>query len=301
MTNTQILSSLLLYGLLGLIGQGIRAIVGLGGGVNASSSAANQQSAFNAAYLLFTLMIGFIAGVLAGLAAFDQIATALNFKMALGVMAAGYAGADFIENTFTGLLGSLGVGRAPAQPASQPAGPQPAEPQPTTPTTGPVTQPAAQPQKIAPRAEAPSAAPASDAMAERLADAESRLTRLEAIAAPAPADLIPNADDAITRVTFDMVCQMFPATRRAPIARNLPFVLAGLQGVELTDKAMVCMALGTIRAETEGFVPIPEGVSRFNTERTPFDLYEPGTPAGRRLGNTQPGDGARYKAAASSN
>jgi predicted chitinase len=51
------------------------------------------------------------------------------------------------------------------------------------------------------------------------------------------------------------------------------------------------MALATIRAETEGFVPISEGRSRFNTRNTPFDLYE-----GRSsLGNTQPGDGPRFK------
>ena len=55
------------------------------------------------------------------------------------------------------------------------------------------------------------------------------------------------------------------------------------------------MALATIRAETEGFVPIDEGKSRFNTLAAPFDLYEPGTSAGTKLGNTRAGDGARFK------
>jgi len=58
---------------------------------------------------------------------------------------------------------------------------------------------------------------------------------------------------------------------------------------------MVNMALSTIRAETESFEPIPEGKSRFNTANTPFDKYEPGTPAGKKLGNTQPGDGPKFK------
>ena len=51
------------------------------------------------------------------------------------------------------------------------------------------------------------------------------------------------------------------------------------------------MALSTIRAETEGFRPISEGKSRFNTRISPFDLYE------RRadLGNVEPGDGPRFK------
>jgi len=56
--------------------------------------------------------------------------------------------------------------------------------------------------------------------------------------------------------------------------------------------------LSTIRAETEGFRPIPEGKSRFNTSPgspVPFNLYEPGTKVGRELGNTQVGDGARFK------
>jgi hypothetical protein len=96
-------------------------------------------------------------------------------------------------------------------------------------------------------------------------------------------------------VTADAAAQMFPATPKANVAANLPFVLAGLRSRALGDKAMILMALATIRAETEGFVPIDEGRSRFNTRTEPFDLYEPGTAAGERLGNTQPGDGARFK------
>ena len=88
---------------------------------------------------------------------------------------------------------------------------------------------------------------------------------------------------------------MFPATPLAPIKKNLPFVLDGLRAFGLTDKPMVLMALATIRAETEGFVPIPEGRSSANTKVKPFDKYEPGTRVGKKLGNTQPGDGARFK------
>lgn len=103
------------------------------------------------------------------------------------------------------------------------------------------------------------------------------------------------AGDITALVTVDMVKKMFPATPRSPIANNLPNVCAGLRGCGLGDRAMVLMALATIRAETEGFVPIPEGRSRFNTRNAPFDLYEPGTSVGRTLGNTRPGDGARFK------
>jgi hypothetical protein len=97
-------------------------------------------------------------------------------------------------------------------------------------------------------------------------------------------------------VTADMVKRMFPAgTKLANIAANLPFVLAGLRARQLGDRPMVLMAVSTIRAETEGFVPIDEGRSKFNTRTSPFDLYDAGTSIGARLGNTQPGDGPRFK------
>jgi predicted chitinase len=92
-------------------------------------------------------------------------------------------------------------------------------------------------------------------------------------------------------VTPAIVSKMFPGTKVDNITRNLPFVVDGLRGKALTDKQMVNMALSTIRAETAGFVPISEGQSAFNTRITPFDLYN-----GREdLGNTQPGDGPRFK------
>ena len=99
-------------------------------------------------------------------------------------------------------------------------------------------------------------------------------------------------------VTPDMVKRMFPSgTRLANISANLPFVMAGLRSRQLGDRSMVLMSLGTIRAETEGFVPIDEGRSRFNTSPggSPFDLYDAGTSIGARLGNTERGDGPRFK------
>lgn len=89
------------------------------------------------------------------------------------------------------------------------------------------------------------------------------------------------------------VRQLFPATKPANLVRYLPYVLAALRAAGLTDRAMICAALGTIRAESEGFVPISEFRSRFNTPpgAAPFSAYD-----GRKsLGNTQPGDGARFR------
>src|SRR5215472_426089 len=102
MQPAQVLAILLLCGLMGLLGQGVRAVVGLKGATS-SQGAPNQQSEFNAAYLFFSLMIGFLAGVLAGLAmglGNFQTIDVNNLKILFGVAAAGYAGTDFIENTF---------------------------------------------------------------------------------------------------------------------------------------------------------------------------------------------------------
>ena len=87
------------------------------------------------------------------------------------------------------------------------------------------------------------------------------------------------------------VSYMFPVTPLANIQTNLPIVLGALRDAGLEDKPMTLMALATIRAETEGFVPISEAQSPFNTDPggPPFGRYD------GRLGNTQPGDGARFR------
>ncbi len=88
-----------------------------------------------------------------------------------------------------------------------------------------------------------------------------------------------------------LVGKLFPYTKSANIAKYLPYVSAALAAFELTDERMVGVALGTIRAETEGFVPIAEMPSHFNTlaGQPSFSAYD------GRLGNKQPGDGARFR------
>jgi peptidoglycan L-alanyl-D-glutamate endopeptidase CwlK len=86
---------------------------------------------------------------------------------------------------------------------------------------------------------------------------------------------------------------MFPATPVRNIETHLPTVLEALIAPQLVEKEMVLMALSTIRAETEGFLPISEGQSRFNTSPggAPFDLYD----NRKDLGNQGPPDGSRFK------
>jgi len=112
-----VLAALMLFGLLGLVGQGIRAVVGLKNAGALKSTTPSEQSVFSAAYLFVSLMIGFIAGVLAGIALKLQNLTTIgpdNWKVLLGIIGSGYIGADFVENTMNLVI-----------PGTQPAVPKP--------------------------------------------------------------------------------------------------------------------------------------------------------------------------------
>jgi peptidoglycan L-alanyl-D-glutamate endopeptidase CwlK len=94
-------------------------------------------------------------------------------------------------------------------------------------------------------------------------------------------------------MTVEIASRMLPGASVGNIKRHLPIVLEALGAAGVGDKPMVLMALATIRAETAGFVPISEGISRYNTSPAghPFDLYD------RRvdLGNLGAPDGERYR------
>lgn len=98
----------------------------------------------------------------------------------------------------------------------------------------------------------------------------------------------------IDRITANFVSQIFsPHTPLKNIKTHLPAVLQAMRDAELAEKNMLLMALATIRVETEGFEPISEFRSRFNTSPTghPFDLYD----NRKDLGNQGPPDGDQFK------
>jgi putative chitinase len=268
-TASQVLSALLLGGLMGLIGQGVRAVVGL----KKMNEAAQQQNAsaadlFMASRLILSLFIGFITGVVATLALGISKLFQLDdggIQTLLGIAASGYAGTDVIEG-FALRLGGLAGGSV---------------------TNTGVTDMAIVSDKV-------------DGISNQLANLKVDLTKSVSSSASSflPASVASNSPgDWLSTITPAMVRLMFPATPLGNIVKNLPYVISGLRWAGLTDRPMLLMALSTIRAETEGFVPISEGVSQYNTDpgQPPFDKYEPGTPAGKSLGNTQSGDGARFK------
>jgi hypothetical protein len=116
------MNNLLLYGLLGLIGQSIRVIIGLSK-LKQEADARSQESKvkaandsnvapktpqaiynglFDGSQLGLSLLIGFVAGCLASFTR-DENAP-INREVQLAIIAAGYAGTDFIEGAFKKVL-----------------------------------------------------------------------------------------------------------------------------------------------------------------------------------------------------
>ena len=280
MAIAEILGELVVGGLMGMIGQGARAVIGLKKlREESSNKAPDQADVFMASRLMISLMIGFITGVaalllLGGMPLAGELKDHLSFLM--GIAAAGYAGTDAIEAfvqklpTVPALVqpggGSSGAGAGPGGASSIDTG------------SGPDTV---------------DLESSMNDVHEEIATIKSMLFETAAFAAPAA---VAAAGDLFDEVTSQQVKEMFvPATPLSNIVAHLPNVVQGLRLAGLVEKDMLVMALATIRAETESFRPISEGKSIYNTKKTPFDRYEPGTPVGKELGNTQKGDGARYK------
>ncbi|MGK3191072.1 glycoside hydrolase family 19 protein [Enterobacter soli] len=101
------LPALILCGMAGMVGQGIRAIVGLRKAGYLQIEAGDSKQNFSASYLMVTLMIGFIAGSLSGLTmGLDTFAGKFPTESLMAVVAAGYAGVDFIEGSFNSRIKS---------------------------------------------------------------------------------------------------------------------------------------------------------------------------------------------------
>ncbi len=124
------------------------------------------------------------------------------------------------------------------------------------------------------------------------------LAELNKFGAGAPVMLPPETGKPmLERFTVSIVREMFPLTPVKNITTNLPFVLRALADAGLAEgvggKNMILMALATIRVETEGFKPISEFQSRFNTspDGHPFNLYD----NRKDLGNLGVPDGTSFK------
>ena len=95
-------------------------------------------------------------------------------------------------------------------------------------------------------------------------------------------------------LTAGEVSALFPAaTPPSNIARYWPHISSVLAEEGLGDRAMALLALATIRAESEGFEPIDEHPSAWNTAPGghPYGLYD----ERRDLGNLGMGDGEAFR------
>jgi hypothetical protein len=98
MDPSTLLMKLLVGGILGLAGQGARAIVGL---KKVNDTAQQEGTTFSAEFRLSTLLISFMIGFVAGIVAVISIDMPeddlIDKTTILAIFAAGYAGTDFIE------------------------------------------------------------------------------------------------------------------------------------------------------------------------------------------------------------
>ncbi len=102
-----VLLALTVGGVMGLFGQGIRAVAGLKTMVDAANKQnPDSQDQFRAARLIVSLIIGFLSGIAATLiTGVDKILPHLgDIQTLLMLAAAGYAGTDFIESFLSNYL-----------------------------------------------------------------------------------------------------------------------------------------------------------------------------------------------------
>jgi hypothetical protein len=96
-----LLEVLILGGLMGLLGQGARAVVGLKGMADSAKALdLSPNDLFEAVRLVVSLLIGFLVGLAAALIYIKTANSPLTeptWQVLLGFAASGYAGVDFLE------------------------------------------------------------------------------------------------------------------------------------------------------------------------------------------------------------
>jgi uncharacterized membrane protein YqgA involved in biofilm formation len=95
--------------LLGAAGQLTRIVIGIKKMVDeASEKNNNWKNTFVTSRFVLSICIGAVSGILAAVIANEPSVTNMNKDFMLGIMAAGYAGADFIEGAMKKYIPSDG-------------------------------------------------------------------------------------------------------------------------------------------------------------------------------------------------
>ena len=100
MSGSQWITIILLGGIMGLLGQGVRAAMGMQKLKEESEAAGHSaEGGFRSNMFLSSLLTGFVAGALASFTVEFKDTSKIEVAQLMGMFAAGYAGTDFIENT----------------------------------------------------------------------------------------------------------------------------------------------------------------------------------------------------------
>lgn len=93
------------------------------------------------------------------------------------------------------------------------------------------------------------------------------------------------------KINAELLYTVFPERARDNIQRDVVYLSAAMKEFKIADERLAAAIVATIAVETPDFNAYDEPQARFNTDHQPFDKYE-----GRQsLGNTQTGDGARFR------
>ena len=107
MTGEQWIITILLGGIAGFVGQGIRGALGLQKlRERTLASGQSAEAGFSSRMFLSSLLIGFTSGALASFTLDVSQDGVVDIKVVLAMVAAGYAGTDFIEGTAKRILPS---------------------------------------------------------------------------------------------------------------------------------------------------------------------------------------------------
>lgn len=116
MNAANLVMLVLLGGLLGTLGQGIRIAIGVKKAIEkAANDGKSFKEIFEARFMLVSLFIGFVSGGLAVILLDGNGADApgaLSREFLLGIVAAGYVGTDFIEGIMKKRLPGKASGQA---------------------------------------------------------------------------------------------------------------------------------------------------------------------------------------------
>lgn len=134
---SEYVSALVLGGILGMIGQGLRVIVGLKKLYDALADTGEELSGtrFDSRRLWLSLFIGFVAGSFGMILKIDYESVStmiMNKEFMISIVAIGYMGVDFIEGVMKSYLSKFERGLS-NNPIPSPT--KPNEPQFTPPTT----------------------------------------------------------------------------------------------------------------------------------------------------------------------